>query len=415
MKLLINICAQDGIISHNSGVGTMVKRYVSSIENYCDNNGVILKLNLFTPEYFSNSFGYSKETEEELLKMKNVSIYRISNGSDGHKFFGNSFNWKKLSSNTIRIINKTDFKDYDYVITLLNDTPFGGVIKSKNTKNHIKVWIPHSTGKIHMYGLKSILSKSKYERIKYEKDIIEYINKTGNSYVGVIGEFISDHLMKKYGLKKEKSVELFNGEILREETKYYENNRCEELFEKIKNEKEIILSFGRPEKYKNLHSVIKLSKYFNFKTIVITQEYFKGMKYIKKLKKISSNYNTLLYINEPFNYPQYIINHFKGNIILIVPSKKEIAGLIVNEIRKFNKDNILLIANNINGIKEQINDGIDGTLINLNNIKRSVYKIKKCYNKKYINKVVKGSYKRLTEDYDFDKNMSSFIDILIGR
>lgn len=33
MKLLINFCAHDGIISHYAGVGTIVRRYIESI-NY---------------------------------------------------------------------------------------------------------------------------------------------------------------------------------------------------------------------------------------------------------------------------------------------------------------------------------------------------------------------------------------------
>ena len=28
MKLLINLCAHDGIVSHYAGVGTIVKRYI---------------------------------------------------------------------------------------------------------------------------------------------------------------------------------------------------------------------------------------------------------------------------------------------------------------------------------------------------------------------------------------------------
>ena len=34
MKFLINLCAQDGVVSHNSGVGTMVKRYIECFIKY---------------------------------------------------------------------------------------------------------------------------------------------------------------------------------------------------------------------------------------------------------------------------------------------------------------------------------------------------------------------------------------------
>ena len=43
MKLLINLCGHDGIISHYAGVGTIVQRYIEVI-NYLLNNKNILYL-----------------------------------------------------------------------------------------------------------------------------------------------------------------------------------------------------------------------------------------------------------------------------------------------------------------------------------------------------------------------------------
>ena len=62
MKLLINLCAHDGIISHYTGVGTIVKRYIKMFQIILEKRMYEYEINLFTPEYNSNSFGYSDYT-----------------------------------------------------------------------------------------------------------------------------------------------------------------------------------------------------------------------------------------------------------------------------------------------------------------------------------------------------------------
>ena len=51
MKLLINICAHDGIVSHYTGVGTIVKRYIEAFSNVLAKTKIEYTMNLFTPEY----------------------------------------------------------------------------------------------------------------------------------------------------------------------------------------------------------------------------------------------------------------------------------------------------------------------------------------------------------------------------
>lgn len=48
MKLLINFCAHDGIISHYAGVGTIVRRYIESINYLLKEKNIEYYVNLFT-------------------------------------------------------------------------------------------------------------------------------------------------------------------------------------------------------------------------------------------------------------------------------------------------------------------------------------------------------------------------------
>ena len=72
MKLLINLCAHDGIISHYTGVGTMVERYILSIQKVLMKNHIDFDINLFTPQYNTDSFGYSKQIEENNKSKKDM-------------------------------------------------------------------------------------------------------------------------------------------------------------------------------------------------------------------------------------------------------------------------------------------------------------------------------------------------------
>ena len=56
MKLLINLCGHDGIISHYAGVGTIVKRYIEVIRKILDDKKIDYHLNLFTLEMKQKKF-----------------------------------------------------------------------------------------------------------------------------------------------------------------------------------------------------------------------------------------------------------------------------------------------------------------------------------------------------------------------
>lgn len=410
MKLLINLCAQDGIISHNSGVGTIVKRYIKILDSILKEKNIDYHINLFTPEYEKDGFGYSDDTYKNNIAEEHT-IIEVSNGSDAKKFFGNIDNWKTISNNVSNIINKIDYDNYDKVITILNDPTFNGVLYNTFNNKHIKVLIPHSTAKIYGNGTSD---KDTNIRIDWEQKAFDYINDNKNSFLVATGNTIKEHFIKEYNCSKNKIIDVINGEILDEQTKYEENDRTKEIFKSINDNNDLILSFGRPEKYKNLIATMKLGKKMNKKTIVITQEYFDGMEIVKEYKKEAKINNTILYINEPFSLPQYILNNYNGKIILVVPSEKEIVGLIINEVRKLNKNNILIVANNILSFKDQIEDTYDGLLVDMNDLDNAITKINSIFNEENIKKININSQKRLKDSFNLKLNLYELINKVLG-
>ena len=137
MKLLINLCAHDGIISHYNGVGTMCIRYIECISKILDEMSIDYQLNLFTPEYKNDSFGYDSSIKEKHSLKSRIKIYEIDNGSNGYVNYGTIDNWKKLCQNTAKIINEIDYSKYDQVLSIYNDTPFACLANYlNNAENH---------------------------------------------------------------------------------------------------------------------------------------------------------------------------------------------------------------------------------------------------------------------------------------
>ena len=417
MKLLINLCAHDGIISHYAGVGTIVRRYIEVIRDLFETKKIDYHLNLFTLEFNKDSMGYNEELLKYHKSLKNTSLYILSNGTNGETSFGNVENYRLASKNTADVINKIDFSNYDYVITLCNDTPYAGLLSMiKEEKNSIKAWIPHSTAKIYNEDMSLSLEQQLHnERINWEQAAIDYINSTENNYLISTGSYIRNHLLKEYSLSEEKNIDIINGEILSRENTYDENIRMREILDDLNQYDSLILSLGRAEKYKNLDKTMLLGKEMNVKAVVITRQYYEGQPIISTYKDLASKTNSILYVDEPFFLPQYIVKHYAKLLIMLIPSEREIFGLVINEMRRFNKDNVLIVANDRGGLHEQINDGIDGVLVDLDNIKESAKKIKKYFNEDFMRNINKNGQLRLRKDYDLLKNFNMFLKKVIDE
>lgn len=417
MKLLINFCAHDGIISHYAGVGTIVRRYIESINYLLKEKNIEYYVNLFTLEFNKDSMGYNENIWNEHKKIKNSTIYICSNGTYGETSFGNIHNWRFSSRKVAEIINSIDFNNYDFVITLANDTPFAGLLELiKESKNSIKAWIPHSTGRIYNEDMSlSAENQTQNARIELEQDVINYINSHDNNYLIATGEYIKNHIINEYSLHKNKIFDIINGELLYRTNIYDENKRMKEILLDLEKYDAIIISLGRAEKYKNLDKTMLLGKKIGIKPVVITQQYFENQPIVYDYKKLAEETDTVLYVDEPFSLPQYIIKNYNKKMIMLIPSEREIFGLVINEMRRFNKKNVLIVANNRGGLTEQITDGVDGILVDLDSIDDSAEKILKYFDDDIMKKINEEGQKRLLKDYNLLENFNKFFKNVLGE
>lgn len=422
MRYLINLCSHDGIVSHYTGVGSIVQRYIQAIERLSNDD---ITLNLFTPEYRTDSFGYSESmatSNKDIASRLNGEVFQISNGTNGKVNYGTINQWRLLCQNTAVVINTLDTDDYDIVLNIFNDTPFSQLsIHLKPKPNFRNIWIPHSTVMLHGVDSALRLTDDTYyvDRLKWEKDAIDYANSHSNCYVGTIGRDFGAHLERDYGLQTDKNIAIHNGVIERNGIRIYPDDPvCSDLLDKIDQNKAIMLSYARAEPYKNLEYTMRLGEHMgdSIQTIVIAQSYYMGQPILDEYRKLAQQTGTLLFIDPPFSLPQYIIEHSKQPIILLVPSHKEAMGLIINETRSRNDPNILVVANDVEGLREQIEDCVDGLLINTNdNYKKTADKILEAFVCGKMSQFNKAAQKKIAKEYDLVYNISKFIHQLASE
>lgn len=426
MKYLINICAHDGIISHYTGVGSIVHRYARALQIIAgkdtSNN---YTLNLITPEYKPDSFGYSADTNSESERIVSAlggTIYQVSNGSNGAVNYGTLMNWRALCKNTALLIDSFDTNAYDAVITIFNDTPFAQLSSYLTKKpNQLNVWIPHSTVTLH--GADSALKRAEDDyytsRLDWEEEAIAHANTNAQTFVGIIGNDFGQHLATDYQLDDRKTVSLINGVILGDKRPASrDNQRCAELLETIDADRPILLSYARAEPYKNLAFTMQLGSIMRdtVQTVVIAQSYYPEQEILNNYRLLAKESGTQLFVDPPFALPHYIIDHAKSPVILLVPSKKEAMGLIINEVRQRNNPNVLIVANDIPGLREQIHDTVDGLLINEQvPLQETATKIIAALPEEHRARLNSNSQETLAKSYDLVYNVEKFIQNLSLR
>lgn len=427
MRYLVNLCGHDGIVSHYNGVGSMVGRYAEALKMYAQSSGHEFVLNLITPEYNENSFAYSASQYDKsnaIAASLGGKIFLVNNGSNGAVNYGDVEHWRELSKNAASLINELTDDSFDQVINIYNDTPFANLaVYLEESSRTVNVWIPHSTIKIH--GEDSAIESGTGEsyntrRLQWEELAIDFINQHLNCYVGMVGLFIEHHLVDEYGLLPDKALKIHNGMFLntRHEDTPSKTKELASYLGQIKKNKPIIISYGRAENYKNLEYTMRLGAQLrdDFQTFVIAQSYFPTQPILNKYRELARQTGVTLFIDPPFELPKTILG-LQQPTIVVVPSHKEIMGLIINEVRAYNNPDLLIAASDIPGLQEQIADGEDGLLIDtaLDKIPEVAAKLRANFAPSRRRQIKSAGLIRIAKDYNIVYNFNHFLETILFR
>jgi glycosyltransferase involved in cell wall biosynthesis len=401
-KIAYVYIAHDGFTTLYTGVGTNTRFFTRCFRNATqefkkNNTEFEIDTHLVTIKYTDQCYGYKQEIVDELQgyikNNKNVYFSEIINGSLGEISYGTIENWKIASSSAAQFLIDLA-NNYDKVVAIVVDTPFAGVINYLQQSNNEKIsvfWLPQSTVKIHKVD-SAVREKGigdEYEKIRFdwEKQVIDIVNHSSSSRfkIAYIGEYMKNHLIEDYGAMSTNMIPIYNGictEILdtyKKDDKYIEN------YLKTRNiplGKKLVISWGRAEKYKGYDLLIKaflqIKDKIEHNLVIIAAPYPNAHEYIDELKALIKGSEDRIQLFDTFEYElPYLLVQWENTEIASSLSRGEPCSLLQGEARYLANKNMVFLASNIGGFLYQIDDGVNGFLVNLeiDDISQKIYQV----------------------------------------
>lgn len=429
-KIAIIYCSYDGILNSYCGIGTVTQAFINSftsVKNFFLQKQISLHLHLITPALVQESLGYDRSIENFSTRMANESgggLHLIINGSDGLIPYGNHKNWQVVS-HTCATKSLEIATNYDSTIVYCVDTPFmhtarlAGQQKKAFGVDNLKFIISlHSDALIHEPNDPSV------ERLSWEASAIKTAILNPNIFFASTSEFLKSHLAKEYGVTDDKFVPLQTG--IYPPSPRYEAVTKEKIIRGLKTyniplNKNLIFSVGRAVQYKGFDLLIKaVASLKNNPHLVFIASPYKTedsnvaeLKLLLKKTKISSTPIFKL----DFELPK-LICQWENTKVVAQLSSCEPFGLIPEEVRLWTKNNgPVILASERDGYIEQITDGRDGFLINIDSFNKIGQKIDTILNlsTEKLAKVRKAGYKRALQQYDYRVSVFKSLNQLLNN
>lgn len=384
----IVLASYDGIINNYCGVGTSVISFINAfpkIREILLKNDVNLVLHLISPALISDSLGYSddiKMNSTKIAKESGGDLHLIVNGSNGMIPYGQMHNWQTasvtLASKALEIAQR-----YDENLVFCFDTPFA----------HAPYYISLQKAGFGVQNIKSIIvfesdvfihepKTPSFERIGWEASALKFAEYDESVVIANTGEFISNHLIKNYGLNKDRMTDLVQGiNPDLERYKHFGEDEVKTYLTKynIPLDKKLIFSVGRAVEYKGFD--LLLDAYSKIKEdahlVFVASPYKTEASFVEELEKMIKDKKikcTPVFACD-FQLPRYI-SQWKNTKIVAQLSRCEPFGLVPEEVRLWAKNTgPVILASNKDGFVEQIEDSVDGFLVDLNNTDVIAHKI----------------------------------------
>lgn len=415
-KIAVILATYDGIVNSYCGIGTSCRSFVSSfptIKDYLESQDIELSLHLITPALVKESLGYSEDIKKEsarIAKMCGGSVHYILNDTDGMVPYGSIGNWKVASSSAASMV--TDIAEsYDETIAFFVDTPF----------MHAPLLIEKQSGAISNNKITSILflesdvlihepQNPNQERLEWESLSINTLAKSKNTKFADIGTFMTNHLKSVYNLKDESFVPLALGINPKQDRfKEYTEAEIKEVLTKysIPLDKDIVFSVGRAVDYKGFDILIKAFSQIKSDAhlVFVASPYKTEMSCVNELSKLIKE--TKISCTPVFDCDFYlpsVICQWKKTKIVAQLARYEPFGLVPEEARIWaKKTGPVVLASRRDGFIEQISDGVDGFLTDIEDDKLVAEKIDQILrlDSETFENVRKLGFKTFQEKYDF--------------
>ena len=251
MKKHLIIATYDGIGTHYSGVGTIAKNIVNTLNDLADD--VDLRVSIAYVNVDKNAKVFNKECFEASTNLVNktagtlIPLCNTTKGQNEWDMWRSFKEWDYACVSLVTALNLIlDPNEENYII--LNDTPFLFFAKYRelvNNKNLKCFYFPLSTGKNHAFGD----IEWRNNRIRVEQICFDLIANNKNSKVIALGKKFAERMSEDYGLSFEDDDFLQNGLCFEKYEEFLDKKFTNQDLKKygieIEDDKKIIFSWGR--------------------------------------------------------------------------------------------------------------------------------------------------------------------------
>ncbi len=420
MKNGIFFLTFDGYYNFTSGIGTQTKTFLRGIEfhyeKYAEKYGDF-EINLIVPTFDNTVYGFDQEHIDyanTIINKFGGSIYTCASvlDKDGADFWTVT-NWEKMSTSAAEIILK-ESKKYKKCIVITIDPPFlhtpRYIYEQSKTEVSIQcVIMLYTSSYIHD-------QKLSYERLGWEYSGLASVREYKKIKIGNVCEYMHDHLLKFYAAEPSSFVP-YPSSLTLEDIDFTKLDQPKIL--KILNkyqiplDKDIIFSFGRSAWVKGFDILLKsLSHIKNRLYLVLVVTQFEDSRISEYQKLIQEGGIECTLITEFTRELPKTLCQYERCKIVVCPSRNEPFSNIPLEVGLWAKDKgPVILASNIGGFMEQINDGENGFKFNINDQEDLTKKIELILgiSEDRLRSIRLDAYNKVKKERDFFKNFDSLL------
>jgi len=419
----------DGAVNSASGVGVLSRYFVdampsivTSMKSHAD-----VSFHVVAVKLSEAAGGYSPDLQQHTATVCSPlggRLHLIDNGLGGQKGYGSLENWQLASANAAVVIQEIAQK-YDRTIAYLVDTPFMCLpfYSQADSSTTQFVVVPHSDTFSHFPDTIEL------PRLGWEAASMQALTVFPNVYLAKTSEFLLRTLKAHYKIDDAKVISLQTG-LVPDADRFRPASAAEIRAalqaRAIPLDKPLIFSVGRAVPYKGFTDLIESFALLKQKgsdahLVFIAPPHKNEIGITDELEALIAKHDigqscTPIY-DLDMELPR-LICQWKHTRLVAQLSHREPFGLVPEEVRLWTKHaGPVIVASNLDGFVEQIDDGVDGFLVPPHDHQRvaAIFQhILECSQNDLAAMREKG-WQRAMRDYNYTKAVETSLNTLLRK
>lgn len=417
MKNAIFFLTYDGYYNFTSGIGSQTQIFLQGINFYKDKyfkEYGEFEINIIVPNFDKTSYGYNETNIKfcnEILNNFNGNIFVVESEIDkADTKFWTVGNWEKICKASAEMISKVSYK-YKKCIIITVDPPFLQTAKyfDKYPSKFKFISLMYTSTFIHD-------QKVLQDRFLWEYEGFQMANINNNVKIGNICNYLTNHFIQKYSLKKFNFIDYSSSLFLEsDDFKCFSEDEILDILKKynIPLNKKIIFAFGRASWVKGFDTLLNSYPFIKSEIhIILLASQFEEI--YSDYEKIINKFKIKCTLIRDFSreLPKALCQYEKCSIV-VIPSIREPFSNIPFEVSLWAKSSgPIILTSDLESFKEQIIEGYNGFNFIRSDFKDLARKIDFILDlpQKSLNIIRKNAYQKVISARNFYINFKNILN-----